>query len=86
MPLGSGRAFQAWPIRDSGKRMISCFLMSGLQLEGLSPSGWMVPGKMEEAALKNAYCGDTWVAQSVKCPPPDFGSGHDLTAGEFELL
>ena len=25
----------------------------------------------------------TWVAQSVKCLTLDFGSGHDLTVGEF---
>ena len=25
-----------------------------------------------------------WVAQSVKCPTIDFGSGHDLTVHEFE--
>ena len=27
---------------------------------------------------------DTWVAQSVKCPALDFGSGHDPTVGEIE--
>ena len=26
----------------------------------------------------------TWVAQSVKLPTLDFGSGHDLTVCEFE--
>ena len=26
----------------------------------------------------------TWVAQSVKHPTLDFGSGHDLTVTEFE--
>ena len=25
-----------------------------------------------------------WVAQLVKCPTLDFGSGHDLTVGEFD--
>ena len=25
-----------------------------------------------------------WVAQSVRCPTLDFGSGHDLKVGEFE--
>ena len=25
----------------------------------------------------------TWVALSVECPTLDFGSGHDLVAGEF---
>ena len=25
----------------------------------------------------------TWVAQSVKCPTPDFDSGHDLMVHEF---
>ena len=25
-----------------------------------------------------------WVAQSVKCPTLDLGSGHDLTAREFK--
>ena len=28
----------------------------------------------------------TWVAQSVKPPALDFGSGHDLTVPEFEPL
>ena len=27
---------------------------------------------------------DAWVAQSVKCLPLGFGSGHDLTVCEFE--
>ena len=27
---------------------------------------------------------DTWVAQSVERPTPDFGSGHDLTVHEIE--
>ena len=26
-----------------------------------------------------------WVPQSVKCPILDFGSGHDLRVGKFEL-
>ena len=29
-------------------------------------------------------CWDTWVAQSVKHPTLDFGSGHDLKIGETE--
>ena len=29
---------------------------------------------------------DAWVAQSVKCPTLDFGSGHDLAVCEFEPL
>ena len=29
-------------------------------------------------------CRGAWVAQSVKHPPLDLSSGHDLTVGEFE--
>ena len=30
------------------------------------------------------FFGGTWVAQSVKCQTLSFGSGHDLTVGEFQ--
>ena len=28
--------------------------------------------------------GDSWAAQSVKCPTLDFGSGHNLMVREFK--
>ena len=27
---------------------------------------------------------DTWVAQVVKCPPLEFGSGHDFTVHQYK--
>ena len=34
--------------------------------------------------LINFLCQGTWVAQSVECPTPDFGSGHDLMVHEIQ--
>ena len=34
--------------------------------------------------FKRHYTWGAWVAQSVKCPTLDFGSGHDLTVHEFQ--
>ena len=34
--------------------------------------------------FKNHFYGGAWVAQSVKQPTLDFGSGHDLTVHEIE--
>ena len=36
--------------------------------------------------LRQEKLGGTGVAQSVKCPPLDFGSGHDLTICESRLF
>ena len=33
---------------------------------------------------KGGYCRGTWVAQSVKCPTLDFGSGRDFTVRGIE--
>ena len=35
-------------------------------------------------ANKKPMCQGAWVAQMVKCPTLDFGSGHDLTLHEIE--
>ena len=36
--------------------------------------------------LRKIHSRGTWVAQSVKRPTLDFGSGHDLAVHEFEPL
>ena len=36
-------------------------------------------------SYKAKHTQGTWVAQSVKCPTPDFGLGHDVMIFELEL-
>ena len=44
-------------------------------------SKWRCPVIMNQ---KTADCWGTWVAQLVKLPTLDFGSGHDLAVCEFK--
>ena len=52
-------------------------------LVGRGPFG-KLPGHKYLFLLKVKRKWGTWVARLVKCPTPDFGSGHDLTVHEIE--
>ena len=43
-----------------------------------------LPAHLSISGLEKAVVWGAWVAQSVKPPPLDFSSGHDLTVREFE--
>ena len=57
-----------------------CRASSPHALEGRARKGVSLSGY-----LKERRCWGTWVAQSVKHPTLDFGSGGGLTVREFDL-
>ena len=56
------------------------------ELIAVNPQAGERPKHLFEIVYKNCICWGAWVAQLVKQPTLDFGSGHDLTVREIEPL